>query len=241
MSVTPSLILQPAPGFEALLRSDEHYAVIALDERDFSPHGRRELSISLTLAFLISAHLRFDFPMSDEASREIDRAFDQVLKDLPMESKGIAYRKDMRSYGKICLLEGAKLVITSDSQIQKRMDDGSSPNIFIDFKGGRPPLIRWRFLEKLEDEILKQQIIAYSKLINTACDAAQSLGMLDRLGGAERGKIADSISPEANLWENAENTRRTAAAVGGNLPPKEALKETPADAEATIADREWRR
>ena len=179
MSVTPSLILQPAPGFEALLRSDEHYAVIALDERDFSPHGRRELSISLTLAFLISAHLRFDFPMSDEASREIDRAFDQVLKDLPMESKGIAYRKDLRRDEKICLIEGAKLVITSDLQIQKRMDAGSSPNIFLDFKSCRWPFIRWRFLENLEDDILKQRIIVYSKLINTVSHISHERGRFE--------------------------------------------------------------
>jgi hypothetical protein len=41
--------------------------------------------------------------------------------------------------------------------------------------------------------------------------------------------------------ENVENTRRIAAAVvGGKLLPKEALKETLADAEATIANRERR-
>jgi|SoiMethySBSTD1v2_1073268.scaffolds.fasta_scaffold470382_2 hypothetical protein len=176
MSVTPSLILQPAPGFDALLQSDEHYAVIALDERDFAPHGRRELSISLTLAFLISAHLRFDFPMSDEASREIDLAFDQVLKDLPMESKGIAYRKDLPRDEKICLIEGAKLVITSDLQIQKRMDAGSSPNIFLNFKSGRSQFIRSRFLENLEDDILKQRIIVYSKLINTVSHISHERG-----------------------------------------------------------------
>ena len=149
-----------------MLQSDEQYAVIALDERDFGPHSRHELSISLTLAFLLSARLRFYFPMSNDVSMEVDRAFDQVLKNLPMESKGILYRKDLRCDGKICLIEGAKLVITSDLQIQERMDAGSSPNIFLDFKSGRSPLIRWRFLENLEDVILKQQIIAYSKLIN---------------------------------------------------------------------------
>jgi hypothetical protein len=166
MSVMPSLILQPAPGFEAMLLSDEQYAVIALDERDFGLHRRHELSLSLTLAFLLSAHLRFHFPMSDDVSREVDRAFDQVLKDLPMESKGIAYRKDLRCDGMACLIEGAKLVITSDPQIQKKMDAGASPNIFLDFKSGRSPFIRWRFLENLEDDILKRQIIGYSKLIN---------------------------------------------------------------------------
>jgi hypothetical protein len=220
-----------------MLQSNEPYAVIALDERDFGQHRRRELSISLTLAFLLSARLRFHFLMSNEVSREVDRAFDQVLKDLPMESKGIAYRKDLRCYGKICLLEGAKLVVTSDPQIQKRMDAGSSPNIFIDFKSGRSQFISCRFLENLEDDILKNQIIVYSKLINTVRDAAQSLGLLDRLGAIER-KIADLISLEADPSENFKNTRRiAAAAVGGKLPPKEALRETPADAEATIANR----
>jgi hypothetical protein len=224
-----------------MLRSDEPYAVIALDERDFGPHRRHELSISLTLAFLLSARLRFHFPMSNDVSREVDRAFDQVLKGLPMESKGIAYRKDLRYDGKICLLDGAKLVVTSDPQIQKRMDAVSSPNIFLDFKSGRPPFITWRFLENLEDDILKQQVIVYSKLINTVRDAAQHLGLLDRLGAIER-KIADLILLEADPSENVENTRRiAAAAVGGKLPPKVALRETPAGAEATIANRERRR
>jgi hypothetical protein len=145
-----------------MLRSYEPYAVIALDERDFGPQ------------------------MSDDGSREVDRAFDQVLKDLPMESKGISYRKDLRRDGKICLLDWAKLVITSDPQIQERMDAGSSPNIFLDFKSGRSPFISWRFLENLEDDILKQQIIVYSKLINTARNAAQSLGMLDGLAPSNR-------------------------------------------------------
>lgn len=225
-----------------MLRSDEPYAVIALDERDFRPHRRHELSISLTLAFLLSARLRFHFPMSGADSREVDRAFDRVLKDLPLESKGIAYMKDLRCDGKICLIEGAKLVVTSDPQIQKRMDAVSSPNIFLDFKSGRPPFISWRFLENLEDDILKQQIIVYSKLINTARNAGQSLGMLDRLGAIEQGKIADLILAEANPLENTENTRRiAAAAVGAKFLTKGALKETPADAESTIANRERQR
>jgi len=159
--------------------SDEQYAVIALDERDFGPHSRHELSLSLTLAFLLSANLRFYFPMSDDVSREIDRAFDQALKDLPMESKGIAYRKDLRCDGKICLIEGAKLVITSDLQIQKRMDALSSPNIFLDFKSGRSSFIRWRFLENLEDEVLKQHIVVYSKLINAVSHVFHQKGLFE--------------------------------------------------------------
>jgi len=194
-----------------MLRSDEPYAVIALDEADFRPHRRHELSISLTLAFLLSARIRFHFPMSDDVLRKVDRSFDQVLKDLPMESKGIAYRKDLRRDRKIYLLDGAKLVITSDPQIQKRMDAGSSPNIFLDFKSGRSPFIRWRFLENLGDDLLKQQIIVYSKLINTVRNAAQSLYMLDRFG--EPRKIADLSLLEANPLGNIGNTRLIATAV----------------------------
>jgi hypothetical protein len=47
------------------------------------------------------------------------------------------------------------------------MDAGSSPNIFLDFNSGHSPFIRWRFLENLEDDVLKQRIGVYSKLINT--------------------------------------------------------------------------
>ena len=203
------------------LRSDEPYAVIALNERDFGPHRRDELSISLTLAFLLSARLRFHFPMSDDLSREVDRTFDQVLKDLPMESKGIAYRKDLRDDAKICLLDGANLVITSDPQIQKRMDAGSSPNIFLDFKSGRTSFIRWRYLENLGDDLLRQQIIGYSKLINTVRNSARSLCLPDRPGAIEQRKIADLILPGANPLENIENTRWIAAAgIGGKLLPK---------------------
>ena len=195
MSVTPSLILQPALGFEAILQSDEYYGVIALDERDFGPHNRSELSISLTLAFLLSAHLRFDFPMSDGVLREIDRAFDQVLKDLPMESKGIAYRKDLRRDEKICLIEGAKLVITSDLLIQKRMDAGSIPNIFLNFKSGRSPFIKWRFLENLEDDILKQRIVVCSKLINVISHISHERGRFE-IGVVKRLSKEHSIQLE---------------------------------------------
>jgi hypothetical protein len=139
--------------------------VIAFDDGDFRPHRRQELSLSLTFAFLLSSRLRFHFPMSGEVSREVDRAFDQVLKDWPMESKGVAYEKDIRSDRQTSLLEGAKLVITSDLQIQKRLDASSIPNIFLDFKSDRTLMIKWRFLENLEDNKLKQEIIVYSKLI----------------------------------------------------------------------------
>jgi len=73
-------------------------------------------------------------------------------------------------------------------------------------------------------------------------NAAQSLGMLDRLGAIEQGKIAGLILTEVNLLENAKNTRRiAAAAVGVKLLTKESLKEMLADAESTIANRERER
>jgi hypothetical protein len=147
-----------------MLTSNEPYAVIVLDEDNFRPQRRHELSLSLTFVFLLSAHLRFYFPMSNDVSRDVDLVFDQVLKDLPMESRGIVYEKNLRCDWQTCMLEGAKLVITSILQIQKNMDAGSSPNIFLDFKS--PLLITFRFLENLEDDILKHQIIVYSKLIN---------------------------------------------------------------------------
>jgi membrane-associated PAP2 superfamily phosphatase len=77
------------------------------------------------------------------------------------------------------LIEGAKLVITSDLQIQKRMEALSNPNIFLDFKSAHYQFVRWRFLENLEDDILKRQIIAYSKLINAVSHIFHERGRLE--------------------------------------------------------------
>jgi len=103
-------------------------------------------------------------------------------------------------------------------------------------------IIQTRVSYQMSGGLASLRVTLSEELINTVRNAAQSLGILDGLGGAERGKIADLISLEANPLENTENTRRiAAAAVGGKLPPKEPLKETPADAEATIANRERQR
>ena len=48
-------------------------------------------------------------------------------------------------------------------------------------KAGRPPFIKCRFLENLEDDILKLQIVVYSKLIEHSARRRQIFGMLDRL------------------------------------------------------------
>jgi hypothetical protein len=59
------------------------------------------------------------------------------------------------------------------------MDAGSIPNIFLDFKSGRSSFIRWRFLENLEDDILKQRIVVCSKLINVVSHISHERGRFE--------------------------------------------------------------
>jgi imidazolonepropionase-like amidohydrolase len=63
---------------------------------------------------------------------------------------------------------------------------------------------------------------------------AKFLGVLDRLGTVEKGKLADLVLLDANPLEEISNTRRIAAVlVNGRYLPKEALRNLLASAEAT--------
>lgn len=103
----------------------EPYAVIVIDAADFKPENRRQLLLLLKEAFQLSAEIRFYFPMRGDASQEIDRLFDQALKGLPMISKGIVYKKDLRQQELTLLLERAEFVLKSNPEIQQAMDGGS--------------------------------------------------------------------------------------------------------------------
>jgi hypothetical protein len=59
------------------------------------------------------------------------------------------------------------------------MDNCSIPNIFLDFRGDRPLKIRWGYLENLADDALKQQIIIYSKLINSVSRVLSEQGQME--------------------------------------------------------------
>jgi hypothetical protein len=149
-----------------MVSSNELYAVVVLDENDYRPERLYELCISLSLTFMLSKHIRFSFPMSNQVSRIVDRAFDRVLKGLPMASKGITYEKDLSGYEMDRLLEMAHFVVTSDKCVHQKMNARSGPNLLIVFQRDRSPLIRPRFLENLGDDDLNWQIINCVQLVN---------------------------------------------------------------------------
>lgn len=70
-------------------------------------------------------------------------------------------------------------------------------------------------------------------LQTTTRNPAQYLGVLDRLGTVEQGKIADLVLLDANPLEEIGNTKKIASViVGGKLFPKEALQTLLANVEA---------
>lgn len=150
-----------------ILRTSEPYAVITLDEADFLPERRQQLSTSLIFAFLLSAHIRLVFPMRSSVSRDVDRVFDQTLRGAPMVSQGIVYQKDLPAEEMEDLLGWADFVLTSDPAIQQKMNSIAKPNLLLGFETDLIPVLRWGFLEKLNDNMLKLQIIGGAHLIQS--------------------------------------------------------------------------
>jgi hypothetical protein len=150
-----------------ILRTSEPYAVITLDEADFLPERRQRLSMSLIFAFLLSAHIRLVFPMRSSVSRDVDRVFDQALRGAPMVSKGIVYQKDLPAEEMASLLEWADFVLTSDIAIQQQMNSISKPNLLLGFGVDQTPVHQWSYLEKLNDNMLKLQIVGGTHLIQS--------------------------------------------------------------------------
>jgi|GEM_PF-6679635 len=142
------------------------YAALLLKEVFDQPAGKGELLLPLALSYLLSAHIRFYFPMPAEASRLIDAAFDEVLNGFYLESKGILYAKGCDFEQATGMLEGADLLITTDERAEARSREKQLPCVFIvKGKDGRL-LAKLRYHERIEDGQLRQQVAGCAQLIN---------------------------------------------------------------------------
>ena len=69
---------------EMVLRSDEPYAVITLDEENLRAGREREVSVLLTFAFLLSTQIRFYLPMSSDIVKDVEADLNRLgLASLP--------------------------------------------------------------------------------------------------------------------------------------------------------------
>lgn len=129
----------------------------------------------LTLAYLLSEHIPFVFPISSEKCHFVDRQFDEVLKGLLLNSKGIIYQKDLATEQLSKLLGQASLLLTDADGATLLTNETTPPRILLQ-PNGEGIQAQLYGLDKLADVDLKSQIIGCVRLINVLSNGFPSRG-----------------------------------------------------------------
>jgi len=142
------------------------YAVLLLPAVLEGAPQKQELLLPLTLAYLLSAHITFQFPLHESALAVVERAFDDILKGLPKESKGICYRTIERAESVRSLAPRSALLLTDERGRQAVDGCESLPAAVISHPEGASSVVRLQNLEKVSDLGLRGKLASCAQLIN---------------------------------------------------------------------------
>ncbi len=149
------------------------YGVVLLSCVFNGAEDQHELLLPLTLAYLVSAHLPFCFPMPPSAVTGIERVFDGILDGLPKESKGILYLTQASEAEITALVQRATLVIADEAGLPQHSASDVPCAMVCRAAGENIRSLKLRSAEKLSDEALKTKLIGCAQLINV-----QSAGLI---------------------------------------------------------------
>ena len=154
----------------------EAYAILITQEIQQAQPAKKDLFLPLTLAYLLSEHIRFLFPMPEENSRLVDAAFDDLLKGLVLKSKGIGYLKDCRAQQRQDFIKGAELILTTDAEVEELAKEYQLPCIGLGRNAQGETAVRPYFLHKIKAEELRTQSLGCAQLITVLSGGVLSKG-----------------------------------------------------------------
>ena len=127
---------------------------------------KQELLLPLTLAYLLSAHIGFRFPLHENALAVVERVFDDILSGLPKESKGIRYQSVDGAECASLLVPHSSLLLTDDRGLRELTNRDGLPLAVISKAEGNSNLLRLDSLEKVADVGLRAKLVSCAQLIN---------------------------------------------------------------------------
>jgi hypothetical protein len=149
------------------------YAALFLPAVLKSVPQKQELFLPLALAYLLSAHIAFQFPLRDNALALVERVFDDILHGLPKESKGICYQSVDGLERASALVPHSSLLLTDERGLEELAARDGLPAAVLSKAEGNTNLLRLRNLEKIEDLGLQAKLAGCAQLINV-----QSVGFI---------------------------------------------------------------
>ena len=157
-------VVRTAPAVEA------PYAVLLLPAVLESTPQKQELLLPLTLAYLLSAHIAFRFPLHASAMPVVERVFDGILQGLPKESKGICYQTIEGAEPALLSVPHASLLVTDDCGLKASSGCEGLPAAVLSSSEGSRHLVRLQNLENVSDGGLRAKLVSCAQFINAQSD-----------------------------------------------------------------------
>jgi len=151
---------------QVLSRVEKPYAVLLLPALLTGLPEKQELFLPLTLAYLLSAHIAFHFPLGESALAVVERVFDDLLNGLPKESKGLRYQRVDGAARAFVLVPHSSLLVTDDRGLHALVGCETLPAAVISRAEGNCNLVRLHNLEKIADLGLRGKLAGCAQLIN---------------------------------------------------------------------------
>jgi hypothetical protein len=132
------------------------------------------LLLPLTVAFLLSAHLPFRCPVKEEMLPVVDRAFDEILRGLSLDSKGIQYVTDEASVAEA--LGGACFVITDETGEPHSALQRDVPMAVLVSVNGHGYALRPLRITSIRDAEMRSKLASCAQLLNIQAGGLISQG-----------------------------------------------------------------
>lgn len=152
------------------------YAILIIPEIQQPALEKKHLFLPLTLAYLLSEHIRFYFPMPEEKARLVDAAFDDLLKGLMLKSKGIEYLKDCSVQQMQDLIANAIIILTTDKEIEQIAQMHHLPCLYFSQNDQGETFVRSHGLTGIKEEEVRVQALGYAQLISVLSGGVLSKG-----------------------------------------------------------------
>lgn len=146
------------------------YGVLLLPEllsADASKNvSKEEIVLPLTLAYVFSGNVEFRLPLVSGALSVVERAFDEIIRSVPMVSKGVLYVRSEESLNNELqqLLRAATLVLRTGKDCAVETPAHAAEVVILAGNskaysgGGSVPRLLTRNLDRLHDAELRKKI-----------------------------------------------------------------------------------
>ncbi len=160
--------------------NEKTYALLLLrellEDAGAGPVEKSTLLLPLTLAYLLSGHIPVVLVAQEKVVPHVDRAYDEVLRGLPLQSRGVSYCTECSDAEVAARVAAATLVVTNDPRYRQLAADQQLPHALLLNANGKGPAVELSWLDKLADVNTQRELAGFAQLVNIQSGGFMSEG-----------------------------------------------------------------